>query len=134
MQHKIYSDCAAVFARTLYSYLTAGYTIDEAVTLGRIKVKQYQEELPEEERGGVPRDWATPVLYLRISGGNIFPVSFDQQTKVELTDTIQRDKTISGILRRWISDDDALADKQQAEFLVEVVHIDRRWWHRSLDI
>lgn len=72
MQYKIKDPLAAAFSEALYRALVAGYTVDEAVSLGRaaIRVEAIAQNMTH------IRDWAAPVLYLRAPGGVVFnPVS-----------------------------------------------------------
>lgn len=114
MQYEIYYDSATIFAETLYSYLIAGLTIDEAVTQSRKKVKDYEETNQSQDL----RAWGTPVLYLRNSGGNFFPPDPDRQaTLAALPEEIKRDATLSGIMRQWIREKDFLASRKQLDEL-----------------
>ena len=66
MQFGVLDASARPFLSALYRSLFTGFTIDEAVALGRRAV--FVEGRPED------RDWATPVLYLRDGDGVLFPL------------------------------------------------------------
>lgn len=93
MQYSIYDDLTKLFATKLYEYLVAGLTIDEAVTQAR---KAIHREDPRQ------RDWGAPVLYLRNSGGNIFPPVTDEQARLEAEKISERDTALSEVLMRWV--------------------------------
>ncbi len=72
MQYKIKDTLAAAFSEAFYRALVAGFTVDEAVALGRaaMRVEAIGQKMADN------RDWGTPVLYLRAPGGAVFnPVS-----------------------------------------------------------
>jgi hypothetical protein len=69
MQFTIQDRLAAAFDAAFYRALVAGFTVDEAVALGRAAIRV-------EAAGSNVRDWGVPVLYLRAPGGRVFnPVS-----------------------------------------------------------
>jgi len=69
MQFTIQDRLATAFDAAFYRGLVAGFTVDEAVTLGRAAIRA-------EAAGSDVRDWGVPVLYLRAPGGRVFnPVS-----------------------------------------------------------
>lgn len=69
MQFTIQDKLAAAFDAAFYRALVAGFTVDEAVALGRAAIRV-------EAAGSAVRDWGVPVLYLRAPGGRVFnPVS-----------------------------------------------------------
>lgn len=65
MQYAIRDTNALAFSRAFYKTLASGETIDAAVTDGRVAINN-QGDCDE-------RDWGVPVLYLRTSGGALFP-------------------------------------------------------------
>jgi hypothetical protein len=65
MQYAIHDTSATTFSRRFYQALAAGETVDAAVTDGRQSIINHSD-LDE-------RDWGVPVLYLRTSGGVLFP-------------------------------------------------------------
>jgi hypothetical protein len=65
MQYAIRDANAIAFSRAFYKTLASGETIDAAVTDGRVAINN-QGDRDE-------RDWGVPVLYLRTSGGALFP-------------------------------------------------------------
>ena len=65
MQFKVLDDAAITFARALYQALSAGLSLDEAVSLGRLHV--FNEVHPRQD--GSWREWGVPVLYLRSGPG-----------------------------------------------------------------
>jgi hypothetical protein len=69
MQYAIRDTNAVAFSREFYETLASGETIDAAVTDGRLAI------FNRSDLDGVPyeRDWGVPVLYLRTSGGALFP-------------------------------------------------------------
>jgi CHAT domain len=93
MQYSVYDDLAKEFAKKLYEYLVAGLTIDEAVTQGR---RAMYRKRPQD------RDWGTPVLYLRNSGGNIFPPVTDEQARIEAEQDSDRDMTLGEVTVTWV--------------------------------
>jgi len=107
MQFSIYDDLGKQFAEKLYKYLVAGLTIDEAVAQGR---KAMYRKNPEQ------RDWGAPVLYLRNSGGNIFPPVTNEQARLEAEQTSMRDTTLGEVSMRWARNG-ALANPAQLEIL-----------------
>jgi len=65
MQATVRDVNAVAFGRSFYAALTAGRSVDSAVTEGRVAVHS---------RGGMgERDWGTPVLYLRSRRSILFP-------------------------------------------------------------
>lgn len=92
MQYSVFDDLTKLFATKLYEYLVAGLTIDEAVTQAR---KAMYRDDPQ------ARDWGAPVLYLRNSGGNIFPPVTNEQARLEAETISERDTTLSQVLMRW---------------------------------
>jgi len=78
MQFTIQDTLAAAFCSTFYRALIAGYTVDEAVALGRAVIRvESQGDLRE------ARDWGTPVLYLRSPNGVVFNPVRDEQARHE---------------------------------------------------
>jgi RNA polymerase subunit RPABC4/transcription elongation factor Spt4 len=67
MQFTIYDDLAAAFMGAFYQALVAGFTVDEAVAVGRTAIRA---EALNGRRDA--RDWGVPVLYLHTPGGRIF--------------------------------------------------------------
>ena len=65
MQYAVRDTNAIAFSRRFYGALASGETIDAAVTDGRLAIFN-RSDLDE-------RDWGVPVLYLRTSGGVLFP-------------------------------------------------------------
>jgi hypothetical protein len=65
MQYAIGDRNAIAFSQRFYSALASGMTVDAAVTDGRQSIFN-RSDLDE-------RDWGVPVLYLRTSGGVLFP-------------------------------------------------------------
>lgn len=67
MQHPVTDGAAALFASTVYRRIAAGAPIDEAVTEGRLALRDAAgrtlPDLPE---------WATPALFLRTGDGRLF--------------------------------------------------------------
>lgn len=78
MQFTIKDKLAAAFSAAFYRALVAGYTIDEAVALGRAAMRA-------EALDGQPdvRDWGVPVLYLRAPGGRVFNPVSDEAARQE---------------------------------------------------
>lgn len=71
MQFTIHDDLAAEFCGAFYRGLVAGFTVDEAVSLGRAAIRAKALHTTPDTR-----DWGVPVLYLRAAEGRIFnPVS-----------------------------------------------------------
>ena len=68
MQYTIKDPLAAAFSEAFYRALVAGFTVDEAVSLGRAAIRVEAASL--QMKGS--RDWGTPVLYLRAPGGAVF--------------------------------------------------------------
>lgn len=93
MQYSVFDDLTKLFATKLYEYLVAGLSIDEAVTQARKAI--YRAD-PKQ------RDWGAPVLYLRNSGGNIFPPVTDEQARLEAENISERDTTLSTVLMHWV--------------------------------
>jgi hypothetical protein len=78
MQYEVNDFLAAAFDAAFYRALVAGFTVDEAVALGRAAMRV---EAEKQEVANIP-DWGVPVLYLRSPGGAVFnPVS--DRTAVE---------------------------------------------------
>lgn len=69
MQYSIRDANAVAFSRQFYSALASGETIDAAVTKGRLAIFN-RSDLDSVQ---YERDWGVPVLYLRTSGGALFP-------------------------------------------------------------
>jgi hypothetical protein len=67
MQYKVQQKSAQAFMRSFYALALAGYSIDEAMFLGRQAILN--------EHGIENRDWGVPVIYLRAEDGVIFPFS-----------------------------------------------------------
>lgn len=65
MQYAILDDAAVAFARRFYLALSAGLSLDEAMTAGRLAI------LSRGKEAGV--EWGVPVLYMRSGDGVIFP-------------------------------------------------------------
>jgi hypothetical protein len=65
MQYAIYDEAAIAFAHRFYAALSAGLSLDEAVTAGRLAILGRGKEAGTE--------WGVPVLYMRSSDGVIFP-------------------------------------------------------------
>ena len=65
MQSAIYDTSALAFNRAFYRALTAGLSLDEAVSAGRISIVNADDTSSA--------DWGTPVLYLRAADGIVFP-------------------------------------------------------------
>jgi hypothetical protein len=107
MQFSVYDDLAKEFARKIYEYLVPGLTIDEAVTQGRIAMRRKDAEAS---------DWGSPVLYLRNSGGNIFPPVTDENACALALKTAEQDTTLSEVVMRW-TQDGAPASKEQLLYL-----------------
>jgi hypothetical protein len=115
MQYEIYYEFATVFTDTLYRYLVAGLTIDEAVTQGRKKVREFEES---SQQVSLLRAWGTPVLYLRNSGGNFFPPDSNRQRIFEsLPEQIRLDATLNDMMRQWINEENFLASSSQLDEL-----------------
>jgi len=78
MQFKIVDNLAAAFSGALYRALVAGFTVDEAVAMGRAAIRvealQGQPDIP---------DWGVPVLYLRVPSGIIFNPVSDETARQE---------------------------------------------------
>lgn len=92
MQYSVYDDLIKLFATKLYEYLVPGLTIDEAVSQARLAIYRADSKA---------RDWGAPVLYLRNSGGNIFPPVTDEQARLAAENSSDRDTTLSEVLMRW---------------------------------
>lgn len=107
MQFSVYEDLATEFARKIYEYLVAGLSIDEAVAQGRKAMYRKSEKT---------RDWGTPVLYLRNSGGNLFPPVSDRQARLAAEKTAAQDSTLSEVLMRW-AQEGAPASVEQLHYL-----------------
>ncbi len=100
MQYSVYDDLSKEFAAKLYEYLVAGLTIDEAVTQARRAM--YRTASEKRDRSELlDRDWGAPLLYLRNSGGNIFPPVTDEQARLEAEMTSERDTTLGKVLVGW---------------------------------
>jgi hypothetical protein len=69
MQYAVRDASAVAFSRAFYETLASGETIDAAVTDGRLAIfnRSDLDSVPYE------RDWGVPVLYLRTTGGTLFP-------------------------------------------------------------
>lgn len=92
MQYSVYDDLAKLFAAKLYEDLVAGLAIDEAVAQARNAMYRAKPD---------DRDWGAPVLYLRNSGGNIFPPVTDEQARLEAERASERDATLSRATMNW---------------------------------
>ena len=77
MQYSIGDGNAVAFSRQFYSTLAAGETIDAAVTNGRLAIFN-RSNLDSEQ---YERDWGVPVLYLRTTGGALFPKAEPETAK-----------------------------------------------------
>jgi hypothetical protein len=92
MQYTINDSLAAAFSEALYRGLVAGFTIDEAVSLGRaaIRVETSNKQMRQ------IRDWGAPVLYLRAPGGAVF-------TPVKDTEAVQTaEQKLGDILEKYL--------------------------------
>jgi hypothetical protein len=107
MQFSVYDDLTKVFASKLYEYLVGGLDIDEAVTQGRKAVYLADSE---------ERDWGAPVLYMRNSGGKLFPPVTDEQALLKVEQATQQDAARDEVLLGWLQKG-ALASPAQLEVL-----------------
>lgn len=73
MQFTVFDSSVAIFIADLYSMVFAGYSIDEAVAVGRRAL--FANTNREDGNGdwAEDRDWGTPVLYLLPDDGVLFP-------------------------------------------------------------
>jgi hypothetical protein len=78
MQFTIKDKLAAAFSGAFYRALVAGFTIDEAVAMGRAAMRA--EALTNQPD---TRDWGVPVLYLRAPGGRVFNPVSDEAARQE---------------------------------------------------
>ena len=69
MQYAIRDGNAVDFGSEFYKTLAAGETIDAAVTSGRLAIYNRSDL----DSAQYERDWGVPVLYLRTTGGALFP-------------------------------------------------------------
>lgn len=107
MQFSVYDDLTKFFLSKLYENLVAGLEIDEAVNKGRKAVFNEDEKV---------RDWGTPVLYLRNSGGKIFPPVLDEQARLLALQASDQDTTRDEIYLEWMQER-ALASPDQLNLL-----------------
>lgn len=76
MQFTIKDTLAAAFSETFYQALVAGFTIDEAMSMGRAAMRI--EALADQPD---VRDWGVPVLHLRAPGGRVFNPVDDKKAR-----------------------------------------------------
>jgi hypothetical protein len=107
MQFSVYDDLTKIFASKLYEYLVGGLDIDEAVTQGRRAV--FFADSKE-------RDWGAPVLYMRNSGGKIFPPVTDEKARLLAEKASQQDTARDEFLLGWLQRG-ALASSAQLDVL-----------------
>ncbi|MGB7539436.1 MAG: CHAT domain-containing protein [Anaerolineales bacterium] len=92
MQFSIRDDTAQAFSKRIYEELVAGRTIDEAVAKGRLAISRID---------GKMLDWGSPVLYMRNSGGIIFPPVTDARVRREAEESSQRESTLNETVMGW---------------------------------
>jgi hypothetical protein len=107
MQYSIRDDAAKEFAKRIYEELVAGRTIDEAVAKGRLAISRFDQRT---------LDWGSPVLYMRNSGGIIFPPVADADARREAEQSSERDSTLNDTVMGWTRKG-MLASNEQLEIL-----------------
>jgi hypothetical protein len=107
MQFTVYDDLMKTFVKKLYHYLVDQMEIDQAVSLARRSLYDHHQN---------PRDWGAPVLYLRNTGGIIFPPITDEEALSKAKLSFERDFVLSEVSMRLISEG-ILATPDQLEFL-----------------
>jgi hypothetical protein len=80
MQYLVRDDAAREFIHAFYLALAAGFSVDEAVSTGRLAVLSISEESSVQ--------WGIPTLYLRAKDGQIFPEL--SQRKTDAADYVQK--------------------------------------------
>ena len=107
MQFSIYDDLARRFAQAFYQNIVAGRTVDEAVAQARHEMWRY---------GETDRDWGTPVLYMRNSGGCILPPVGDEAARSQAEAASEQSAALYDALLVWTRQG-ALANTAQLELL-----------------
>jgi hypothetical protein len=107
MQFSVRDDMAAEFARRIYEDLVNELTIDEAVAHGRLAMRRIDD---------TALDWGCPVLYLRNSGGVIFPSVTDARARLEAAESSLRESTLNETAMGWTRKG-VLASADQLEIL-----------------
>jgi hypothetical protein len=97
MQFTVYSHLTALFMGAFYEALAGGLTIDEAVYLGRRKIRDHTLL----DRPDV-RDWGAPVLYLRTPGGQIFNPVGDEEAREQAERRSNGRYQVHQLGYRWI--------------------------------
>ena len=97
MQFTVYSALTALFMGAFYEALAGGLTIDEAVYLGRRKIR----DRTLLDRPDV-RDWGAPVLYMRTPGGQIFHPVGDEGAREQAERRSNGRYKVHQLGRRWI--------------------------------
>jgi hypothetical protein len=92
MQYSIHDETAKEFAKRIYEELVAGRTIDEAVAKGRLAISRFDEKT---------LDWGSPVLYMRNSGGILFPPVTDPDALQKAKESSQIDSTLNDMVMDW---------------------------------
>ncbi len=78
MQFTIQDTLAAEFCGAFYRAVVAGFTVDEAVSLGRAAIRVASQGTLRDAR-----DWGTPILYLRTPSGVVFKPVKNEQVRQE---------------------------------------------------
>lgn len=107
MQFTVYDDLGRAFAAAFYQALVAGDPVDEAVSQGRLAMWRHREG---------DRDWGAPVLFLRNSGGCIFPPVRDESARIQAEKASEQAATLNTTLIEWARQG-APASPTQLQFL-----------------
>lgn len=107
MQFSIYDDLAQRFAQAFYQNIVAGRTVDEAVAQARHEMWRH---------GEADRDWGTPVLYMRNSGGCILPPVRDEAARRQAEAASEQSAALYDALLVWTRQG-ALASAAQLRLL-----------------
>ena len=114
MQFSVEDTIAAIFSATFYQALVAGWTVDEAVSQGRVCMY----ESGHEGKFSI-RDWGAPVLYSRVPGGELFRPVLDEQARQEAERMAEQRTRLTQAWWGWNGQDDTLATTGQLRNLAE---------------
>jgi hypothetical protein len=112
MQYEILDSKAITFAKSFYTTLAAGLTVDEAMSTGRLAV------LNESDDKGV--EWGVPTLYLRATDGVLFKELAEKESKTangirtvvsNVIETVEKGGKVYGIRFK--------VDPKSGEYIVE---------------